>query len=328
MPAVQRARRRERPGLPHHPGRARRRRVGGDGPEDLVHLRRRRVVRHPAGPHRPRRREAPWHLLLPVSHGCPRDRRAAHPGDDRRLALQRGVPGRGATAGRRAGGRARRRLAPGPGHARQRAGVAVLGRDPVGDGPDRGRGAGAGPPRGRDRPAPAPGGGGPAHRGVPAGPVGPAGAGGGGGGRGTGTGGVAQEAPGRRARPAPHGTGRRPGGARRHGGSRRPVAHDVGAPARSRRRRPGCRPPGRVAVELPVRPGPHHRGWHHPGAAQHPGRTGPGPSEEARARARGSSDEPRRSGVRRDRGRHLGDACASGATATCWWSRSTIPART
>ena len=138
MPAVQRARRRQRPGRPRHPRRARRRRVGGQRPEDLDVAGPASPVRHPHRPHRPRRPEAPGHLLLhlpdgPAGHRDPADHR-----DDRRPHLQRGVPHRRAHPGREPGRRGQRRLAPGQGHPRQRAGVAVVGRRAVGHGPDRG----------------------------------------------------------------------------------------------------------------------------------------------------------------------------------------------
>ncbi len=55
MPAVQRARRRQRPGLAGHPGRARRRRVGGHRPEGVDHVGPPVRLRRAAGPHRPRR---------------------------------------------------------------------------------------------------------------------------------------------------------------------------------------------------------------------------------------------------------------------------------
>ena len=58
VPAVQRAGRRVRPGQPRHPRRARRRRVGGQRPEDLDLAGPVLPVRHPHRPHRPRRGEA------------------------------------------------------------------------------------------------------------------------------------------------------------------------------------------------------------------------------------------------------------------------------
>ena len=82
-----------------------------------------RRLGHLPGAHRPRRAAAPRHHLLPRRHAQlagHRDPPAAR--DDRRRAVQRGVPRRRLRARRLRGRRARRRLAAGPHHARQRAG--------------------------------------------------------------------------------------------------------------------------------------------------------------------------------------------------------------
>ena len=64
VPAVQRARRRLRPGQPPVPGGAGRRRVGGQRPEGVDLGRPGGRPRHAAGPHGRRRAEAPRHQLL------------------------------------------------------------------------------------------------------------------------------------------------------------------------------------------------------------------------------------------------------------------------
>ena len=65
VPAVQRARRRLRPGCAFHPGRARRRGLGGDRPEGLDLVRPSGRIRHPVGPDRRRRR--PSSRASPIS---------------------------------------------------------------------------------------------------------------------------------------------------------------------------------------------------------------------------------------------------------------------
>ena len=57
-----------------HPGRARRRRVGGQRPEGVDLRRPLQRLRHPAGPHRPRRPQAQGHHLLPDRHAPARRR--------------------------------------------------------------------------------------------------------------------------------------------------------------------------------------------------------------------------------------------------------------
>ena len=59
VPAVQRARRRERPRVARDPGRARRRRVGRQRPEGVEHARAHGRPRDARRPHRPRRAQAP-----------------------------------------------------------------------------------------------------------------------------------------------------------------------------------------------------------------------------------------------------------------------------
>ena len=63
VPAVQRARCRLRPGRAVDQGGPRRRRVGGDRPEGVDLGGALRRLGDPAGPHRPRRAQAPWHHL-------------------------------------------------------------------------------------------------------------------------------------------------------------------------------------------------------------------------------------------------------------------------
>ena len=77
VPALQRARLRVRPGVARHPGRARRRRVGRERPEDLDVARPALEARHPHRPHRPRRAEARGHLVLHLPDGHARASRSA-----------------------------------------------------------------------------------------------------------------------------------------------------------------------------------------------------------------------------------------------------------
>ena len=76
-------------------------------------------------PHRPGRAPPRRDQLLPRRHGLAGDHRQAAEGDDRGLAVQRGVHRRRVRAGRPGRGRGERRLEGGPHHAGQRAGVAV-----------------------------------------------------------------------------------------------------------------------------------------------------------------------------------------------------------
>ena len=122
VPALQRARGRLRPRQHHHPRRARRRRVGRHRPEGVDVGGAPGRVGHPPRPHRPRRAEAP--AASPTSSSTCRQPGHRHPAaaaDDRRRALQRGVPRRrphpAGQRGRRGGGGVAGR----PDHPGQRA---------------------------------------------------------------------------------------------------------------------------------------------------------------------------------------------------------------
>ena len=69
VPAVQRTRRRLRPGVAGDPGRTRRRRVRHQRLQDLDERRASVEVRHPHRPHRPGRAQAPGHLVLHLPDG-------------------------------------------------------------------------------------------------------------------------------------------------------------------------------------------------------------------------------------------------------------------
>ena len=71
VPAVLRAGRRQRPGQPVVPSRARRRRLGGHGTEGVVLERPGGRPRHPPRPHRPRGPAPRRHLVLPGRHARP-----------------------------------------------------------------------------------------------------------------------------------------------------------------------------------------------------------------------------------------------------------------
>ena len=103
VPGLLRARGRLRPGVAAHPGGARRRRVRRQRPEDLEHPRPRRRLLRAARAHRPRRPEAQGHHLADPRHAPARRRGAADADHRRREPLLRGVPRRGARAGRRTG---------------------------------------------------------------------------------------------------------------------------------------------------------------------------------------------------------------------------------
>ena len=140
VPTVQRTRLRFRPGEPRHPRRARRRRVRDQRLEDLVERCAPRPVRDPHRPDRPQRPQAQGHLLLHPADGHARAVDAPDRRHDDGALVQPTVLRRHAASGlapRRRGGR---RVAARQGHARQRAGVAVVSRLAVGDGPV-GRGA-------------------------------------------------------------------------------------------------------------------------------------------------------------------------------------------
>ena len=103
VPAVQRARRRLRPGLVDHPGRSGRRPVGGHGAEGLDVVRARRPLRDPAGPHRAGCPRPSGNLLLHLPDGRPGSDRPTARRHDRDPHLQRGLSRRGAAAGRQPG---------------------------------------------------------------------------------------------------------------------------------------------------------------------------------------------------------------------------------
>ena len=121
VPALLRARGRQRPGRADHACGARRRRVGGHRPEGVVLQRAGRRPWHPPGPHRPRRAASCRHLVLPRRHALARHRGAPAAADDRRQRVRRGVPRRGAPARRRAAGPVARRVGGRDGHAHERA---------------------------------------------------------------------------------------------------------------------------------------------------------------------------------------------------------------
>jgi hypothetical protein len=100
VPALQRARRRERPRRTAHDRRAARRRVGAPGPEDLEHGRALLRLRDDRDALGSRRREARWSHLLHRGHARAGDRGAPDPPDQRRFELQRGVPERRAVSTR------------------------------------------------------------------------------------------------------------------------------------------------------------------------------------------------------------------------------------
>ncbi len=142
VPAVQRAGGRLRPGRPDHPGHPGR---GGLDPrraEGLDLGGRPGRHGHLPGPHQPRRPQAPGDHLLPGGHEVAGHRGAAAAGDHRGRAVQRGLPRRVFRARRPRRRRGRRRVAAGPHHPGQRAGLALvrlgLRRRPRrGAGPDR-----------------------------------------------------------------------------------------------------------------------------------------------------------------------------------------------
>ena len=123
VPAVQRAGRRVGPRWPVDQGRARRRRVGGDGPEGLDVRGALRGLGHAPGAHRPGRAQAQGHHLPHGPDGLARGGRAAVAPDRRRHPLQRGVPRRGPRAGVRHARPRRQRLGCRPDDARPRAGL-------------------------------------------------------------------------------------------------------------------------------------------------------------------------------------------------------------
>ena len=110
LPAVQRARRRQRPGQPADQGRARRRRVGHHRPEGVDLRRPLQRHRRDHRPHRSRPAEAQGPDRVHRRHEGTRRRGAAAAADDRRRQLQRGVLQRGPRARRRSTRRPQQRL--------------------------------------------------------------------------------------------------------------------------------------------------------------------------------------------------------------------------
>ena len=94
-----------------HARRSRRRGVGRQRPEGVDVGRALQRLGHPARAQRPRRAEAQGHHRVPARHAHARHRRAAAAPDQRRVALQRGVPHRRAHSRRDAPRSARWRLA-------------------------------------------------------------------------------------------------------------------------------------------------------------------------------------------------------------------------
>ena len=128
VPALQRAPGRLGPGRPADPGGQGRRRVDRQRPEGLDLGRPVRRPRHAAGPHRPRRAQAPGHLLLRLRHAPGRRRRAPAQGDDRPRALQRGLHHRRPGGRLRAHRRRQQRVGRRQHDAHERAGRPRLGR--------------------------------------------------------------------------------------------------------------------------------------------------------------------------------------------------------
>ena len=93
---------------PRHAGRARRRRVGGQRPEDLDVAGPVLAVRHPHRPHRSRRRQAQGDLVLHLPDGRAGHRDPPDHRDDRRAHVQRGVLHRCPHTGREPGRRGQR----------------------------------------------------------------------------------------------------------------------------------------------------------------------------------------------------------------------------
>ena len=123
VPAVQRTRRRVGPGRTVHQGGPGRRRVDHHRPEGVDLRRALRRQGHPAGPHGPRRAQAPGYHGHRRRHARARCRRPALAPDRRRHPLQRGVPDRGPRAGGRHARAGRQRLGRGAVHAHQRTGL-------------------------------------------------------------------------------------------------------------------------------------------------------------------------------------------------------------
>ena len=139
VPAVQRARRRLRPGRAGDPSRARRRHLRAQRDQDLDQPGPPGPARDPHRPDRSRGGQAQRHLVLRLPHGPARHHHASDRRHDHGALVQPGLLRRRPAPGRLPGRRGERRLAAGQGHARQRTGVAVERRRPVGQRPDGGR---------------------------------------------------------------------------------------------------------------------------------------------------------------------------------------------
>ncbi len=121
VPALQRARSRLRPRRPVDERRSRRRRVRGERPEGVDLGRAQLGLGDPPRADRPRRPQAPGHLVPAGRHVDAGHRGAPAPPDRRRDPLQRGVLHRRPRAGGQPGRPGERRLAGGDDHPDQRA---------------------------------------------------------------------------------------------------------------------------------------------------------------------------------------------------------------
>src|SRR5213080_2053618 len=141
VPALQRARRRERPGRAPHARRARRRRLRGERPEGVDELRAVLPLGDPARAHRSVAAQAPRAHLLRPRHGEPGHHDPPAPPADRLDRVQRGLPRRRARAARARDRRGEPGLGDRHDHARPRArhGLRLQG---AGAAADRGRGRG------------------------------------------------------------------------------------------------------------------------------------------------------------------------------------------
>ena len=120
VPGLLRARRRQRPGLAAHPGRARRRRLRRHRIEDLDLARRGGRLLRAAGAHRRRGQPPPRHHVADPAHGHPGRRHPAAPHHRRLDRVRRALPRRGPGAGGQPGRRRERRLAGDHGHPQLR----------------------------------------------------------------------------------------------------------------------------------------------------------------------------------------------------------------
>ena len=129
VPGLLRARVGLRPRLAEDAGGQGRRRMGGQRPEGLDHLRPVRQVVHARRSHRPRRPQAQGAHLLPDGHGAAGGRGQAAGADNRRGRVQRGLHGRSADPRRQHRRRGRQRLGGGDHDADERARRSRLRRD-------------------------------------------------------------------------------------------------------------------------------------------------------------------------------------------------------